>query len=120
MGFLLRRGAGIDRLVHIVRVNASGIDDVAAHAVVACRSVGNLPRIDAHVLVVLYESFHAAVKMEQVGIAHLLPAAPALRHGQKCANGVCPSALTSRPAGVAVQWITKYFSFFAIVGLGMG
>ena len=70
----LCRRAGILR-AHVA-VASAHIHDVPAHAVVARSSVGHFPRVHLSVLVVLYQSLHTPVKVEQVGIAHLLPAAP--------------------------------------------
>ena len=49
---------------------------MTAHAVVACCAVGDFPRIDVPVLVIVHEALHTAVQMEQVRITDLPPAAP--------------------------------------------
>ena len=66
--------AGIFR-AHVA-VASTHIHDVSAHAVVPCRTIGDLPVVHLRVLIVLYQSLHTPVEVEQVGIAHLLPATP--------------------------------------------
>lgn len=54
-------------------VTAAGIDDMTADGVVAFGSIGDFPRIDIGVLVVIYKPLDGAVEMDDVGITDLLP-----------------------------------------------
>ena len=63
-------------------VAAPHIDNMSAHAVIACSTVGHFPWINISVLVVINESFHASVQVHHVCIAYLLPATATLTDGR--------------------------------------
>lgn len=84
----LCRRAGVLR-VHVA-VASAHIHDVPAHAVVPCRTIGNLPVVYTVVFVVGRQPLDGAVKMNEVRVAYVFPP-PACRGWR----GV-PSAYLSR------------------------
>ena len=50
------------------------------NGVITRRTVGDFPRVDICVLVVIHKAFNASVQVEQVGVAYLFPATAALAY----------------------------------------
>nr|DAX18025.1 MAG TPA: hypothetical protein [Caudoviricetes sp.] len=78
-GFALSRGSSVAGIAQLI--DTAHIDDVAAHSVVAGRTIGALPGIDAGVFVVLHETLYTPVEVHHVSVAHL-PPAPTRRRGR--------------------------------------
>ena len=76
--FALRCRPGVLRR-HVV-VAPAYIYDMSAYAVETCRTVGNLPGIDAGVFVVVHQPFHATAEVHHIRVTHLLPATPSLAY----------------------------------------
>lgn len=53
--------------------SAPGIDDMTADSIVTFRPVGDLPRIDKSILVVIREPLDSSVQMKKVCVADLSP-----------------------------------------------
>ena len=80
---------------------------MAAHRVVAFDTIGHLPRVDTCILIVIHKPLHPTVQVEEVSIANLLPTSAPWLTGEVCQRRIS-APVTSRPQGVAVQWITRY------------
>ena len=105
-GFTLCLGASVLGLSSSVAT--THIHDVSAHSVVTCSTIGNFPRVNQCVLVVLNKSFHTPVKMYHVRVAHLLPATPSLAYrGSMPVAYLRSTYLTSFGRGGAVDYKVK-------------
>lgn len=56
------------------------IYDVPAYAVETGGTVGNLPRVDAGIFVIVHKPFYATVEVHHIRVTHLLPATPSLAY----------------------------------------
>lgn len=88
----------------------TGINYMPADSIVTGSPVCNLPRVNIGIFIVLYQPFNRSIQVEQICISYSFQPRPPLEVGFVC-HAFMSAAVTSRPSGVAVQWITKYCNF---------